>query len=65
MAFPVPPHLPRKRDNDVSTKLLSRMSETNPKSLNYEVASAWVMELDEAIRETKVRSVIVSCFERY
>ena len=55
MAFPVPSHLPRKRDNDVSTKLLSKMSETSSKSLTYEAASAWVIELDGAIQETKVR----------
>ncbi|CAL1714224.1 unnamed protein product [Somion occarium] len=55
MAFPIPTHLPRKRDNDVSTNLLSKMSDTPSKSLTYEVASSWVTELDNTIRETKRR----------
>ena len=55
MAFPVPSHLPRKKNPDVSTKLLTEISETNYKSLSQEVASKWVAELDVAIRQTKVR----------
>ncbi|KAI0091457.1 Centromere/kinetochore Zw10-domain-containing protein [Irpex rosettiformis] len=53
MAFPVPSHLPRKKNQDVSTKLLSEISETTFKSLSQEVASKWVAELDVAIRQTK------------
>ena len=55
MAFPVPAHLPRKKDLDVSTTVLSKMSETSLKALNHELASNWVAELDVAIRQTKVR----------
>lgn len=51
--FPIPAHLPRKRDSDVSTKVLSKMSETSLKSLNYKLASEWVGELDTAILQTK------------
>ena len=55
MAFPIPAHLPRKKDLDVSTTVLSKMSETSLKALTHDAASAWVAELDVAIRETKVR----------
>ena len=60
MAFPIPAHLPRKKDLDVSTTVLSKMSETSLKSLNHELASSWVSELEAAIRQTKVCSM-----ERY
>lgn len=53
--FPIPAHLPRKRDSDVSTKVLTKMSETSLKGLNYKLASEWVGELDAAILQTKVR----------
>ncbi|KAI0758621.1 Centromere/kinetochore Zw10-domain-containing protein [Irpex lacteus] len=53
MAFPVPSHLPRRKNQDVSTKLLTEISETNFKSLSQEVASKWVAELNVAIRQTK------------
>lgn len=55
MAFPIPAHLPRKKDLDVSTTVLSKMSETSLKSLNHELASSWVSELETAIRQTKDR----------
>ncbi|GJE98094.1 hypothetical protein PsYK624_143160 [Phanerochaete sordida] len=55
MAFPIPTHLPRKKDLDVSTTVLSKMSETSLKALTHDAASAWVAELDVAIRETKAR----------
>ncbi len=55
MAFVVPSHLPRKKDQDVSTRLLSKMSETSFKSLTHEIASSWVAELEVSIRQTKVR----------
>lgn len=54
MAFPIPAHLPRKKDTDVSTALLTKISETSSKSLTFESASLWVTELDDAIRQTKV-----------
>ncbi len=54
MAFPIPSHLPRKKDQDVSTELLSKMSETTSKSLTHGLASSWVAELNVAIRQTKV-----------
>ncbi|KAI0079377.1 hypothetical protein K474DRAFT_1735495 [Panus rudis PR-1116 ss-1] len=55
MAFPVPEHLPRKKEVDVSTKLLTKVSETDSKALNFELASSWVAELDAAIQQTKKR----------
>ncbi|TCD71745.1 hypothetical protein EIP91_005511 [Steccherinum ochraceum] len=55
MAFPVPSHLPRKKDADVSTALLTKMSDATAKSLTFELASSWVTELDDAIRQTKRR----------
>ena len=56
MAFPVPAHLPRGKDpQDVSTKILSKISETDTKSLNSSLVSSWVAELDETIAQTKVR----------
>ncbi|KAH8091668.1 Centromere/kinetochore Zw10-domain-containing protein [Cristinia sonorae] len=53
MAFPVPAHLPRKKDTDVSTTLLTKMSETTPKTLTFELTSSWVSELERAITQTK------------
>lgn len=57
MAFPIPSHLPRRENRDVSTKLLTDISETTFKSLSQEVASKWVAELNVAIRQTKVRTL--------
>ncbi len=57
MAFPLPAHLPRKKDaRDVSTQILTKISETSSKALRAEVASSWVAELDDTIQVTKVRS---------
>ena len=56
MAFPVPAHLPRGKDpQDVSTRILTKVSETDAKALNASLASSWVAELDETIAQTKVR----------
>ncbi|KAI0697828.1 hypothetical protein C8T65DRAFT_614507 [Cerioporus squamosus] len=56
MAFPLPSHLPRKKDaRDVSTQILTRISETPSKALRAEVASSWVAELDDTIKVTKTR----------
>ena len=55
MAFPIPSHLPRKKDaRDVSTQILTKISETSLKELTAEKASGWVAELDDTIRSTKV-----------
>ena len=58
MAFPVPAHLPGKKELDVSTTVLSKMSETSLKALNNDLTSKWIAELDVAIRQTKVRLAI-------
>ncbi|CCM02541.1 uncharacterized protein FIBRA_04643 [Fibroporia radiculosa] len=56
MAFPLPSHLPRQKDpQDVSTKILTKISEATAKSLNAELASSWVAELDDTITQTKER----------
>ncbi|KAI0352169.1 hypothetical protein OH77DRAFT_1523623 [Trametes cingulata] len=56
MAFPIPSHLPRRKDaRDVSTQVLTKISETTVKDLNARAASSWVAELDETIRQTKSR----------
>ena len=58
MAFPLPDHLPRKKDaRDVSTQVLTKVSETPFKALKAKLASSWIAELDDTIRFTKVRSV--------
>ncbi|OCH91473.1 hypothetical protein OBBRIDRAFT_886899 [Obba rivulosa] len=56
MAFPVPAHLPRKKDpQDVSTAILTKVSEATTKSLNAQLAASWVAELDDTIRQTRER----------
>ncbi|KAL5513152.1 YTM1_2 [Sanghuangporus vaninii] len=56
MAFPVPEHLPRKQlPTDVSSQILSRISDATSKSLNAELAAEWVAELQLNIRQTKDR----------
>lgn len=56
MAFPVPSHLPRKKDaRDVSTQVLTKVSETSLKDLNAGAAASWVAELEDTISFTKVR----------
>lgn len=56
MAFPIPSHLPRKKDaRDVSTQILTKISETTLKDLNASAASSWVSELEDTISLTKVR----------
>ncbi|KAH9913967.1 uncharacterized protein BXZ73DRAFT_106752 [Epithele typhae] len=56
MAFPLPSHLPRKKDaRDVSTQILTQVSETSAKALSAELASSWVSELNDTIRQTKQR----------
>ncbi|KAH9951200.1 Centromere/kinetochore Zw10-domain-containing protein [Amylocystis lapponica] len=56
MAFPVPSHLPRKKDpQDVSTRILTKISEATSNSLNTQLASSWIAELDDAITQTKAQ----------
>ncbi|KAI0675819.1 hypothetical protein C8Q78DRAFT_1006690 [Trametes maxima] len=56
MACPIPSHLPRKKDaRDVSTQILTKISETTLKELNAKSASSWVSELDDTIALTKSR----------
>ncbi|KAA1470237.1 hypothetical protein DENSPDRAFT_817768 [Dentipellis sp. KUC8613] len=56
MAFPIPSHLPRKGvPQDISSQILSRVSSASAKSLNAELASSWLGELDETILQTKTR----------
>ncbi|KAI0831808.1 hypothetical protein BC628DRAFT_1349864 [Trametes gibbosa] len=56
MAFPVPSHLPRKKDaRDVSTQVLTKVSETTLKDLNANTAASWVVELEDTISLTKAR----------
>lgn len=55
MAFPVPSHLPRKAaSQDISSRILSKISSATVKTLNADLAASWVAELDEAILESKV-----------
>ncbi|TBU47577.1 hypothetical protein BD309DRAFT_951562 [Dichomitus squalens] len=56
MAFPVPTHLPRKKNaRDVATRILTKVSETPLKALSAIVASSWVAELDDTIGLTKTQ----------
>ena len=60
--FPIPTHLPRKATTqDPSSKLLSKISLTNAKSLSSVVAASWVAELDQAIIGSKVRPTFGFC----
>lgn len=45
----------RKDARDISTQILTKVSETPLKALNAKLASSWVAELDETIKSTKVR----------
>ncbi|TDL23641.1 hypothetical protein BD410DRAFT_768181 [Rickenella mellea] len=56
MAFPVPEHLPRGgAAQDVSTEILTKVSEATPKTLTAQLASSWIAELDRTILQTKER----------
>ena len=52
MAFPIPSHLPRQQD--VSSKILSKIDEATSQTLDASLASSWLAELDETIQLTKV-----------
>jgi hypothetical protein len=58
MAFTIPAHPTRKAD--VSTEILTKISEAGPKALRASLARDWVGELENAIRQTKV-STTSSC----
>ncbi|KAI9458096.1 Centromere/kinetochore Zw10-domain-containing protein [Russula earlei] len=54
MAFPVPSHLPRKAvSQDISSRVLSKISSASSKALDADLAASWVAELDEAILASK------------
>ncbi|KAI0289458.1 hypothetical protein BC826DRAFT_1031931 [Russula brevipes] len=56
MASPVPPHSPRKATSqDISSRVLSKISSTNAKALNADLAASWLAELDEGILESKTK----------
>lgn len=58
MAFTVPSHLPRKTAvPDISTQILTKVSEATNKTLLSSLASSWVSELDESIQQTKVHAL--------
>jgi hypothetical protein len=62
MAFPVPSHLPRKATSqDISSRILSKVSSATAKTLNADLAASWVAELDEAILESKVHFPRLNC----
>ena len=55
MAFPVPSHLPRgANQQDRSTRILSKISDTSYSEFSASLASSWIAELDDAIQQTKV-----------
>ncbi|EIN09514.1 hypothetical protein PUNSTDRAFT_112977 [Punctularia strigosozonata HHB-11173 SS5] len=56
MAFPIPSHLPRAGNPpDISTRILTKVSETTSKTLTATAASQWLEELDESIHQTRTR----------
>ncbi|KAF8498627.1 hypothetical protein F5888DRAFT_1690555 [Russula emetica] len=56
MAFPVPSHLPRKAaSQDISSRILTKISSATVKTLNAGLAASWLAELDEAILESKTK----------
>lgn len=58
MAFPVPSHLPRRVvSQDVSSRILSKISSASAKELNADLVASWVAELDDAILDSKVHPV--------
>ena len=54
MAFPIPSHLPKKQPTDVSSAILTRISDADSKSLNSTLTESWITDLDESIRAAKV-----------
>jgi len=56
MAFPIPSHLPKKQPTDVSSAILTKISNADSKSLNAALTESWITDLDESIRAAKVRA---------
>ena len=57
MAFPVPDHLPRKTmPKDISTEILTKVSEVTTKTLTSSLVTSWVDELEAGVQNTKVRN---------
>lgn len=54
MAFPIPSHLPKKQPTDVSSAILTKISDADSKSLNATLTESWITDLDESIRAAKV-----------
>lgn len=54
MAFPVPLHLPKKQPSDVSSAILNRISDADPKTLSAALAQSWIADLEQSIRAAKV-----------
>ena len=55
MAFPIPSHLPRKGyPRDIYSTILSKLDDVSLQTLNAQLASAWLAELDEEIQLIKV-----------
>ncbi|KAI5123541.1 hypothetical protein M0805_006700 [Coniferiporia weirii] len=56
MAFPVPDHLPRRAPpQDVSSQILSKISDATNKTLSAGLAAEWVSELELSIQQTETR----------
>ncbi|KAF8159474.1 hypothetical protein B0H34DRAFT_654458 [Crassisporium funariophilum] len=54
MAFPLPDHLPKRPTLvDVSSKILYKIDAATNETLNSDLASSWIRELDETIQSTK------------
>jgi hypothetical protein len=66
MAFPIPPHLPRRGlvQDSVSTKILSNLDGHTYRTLNSQLVSRWIAELDETILQTRVRCLAASLYLR-
>ncbi|KAF9006117.1 hypothetical protein BDQ17DRAFT_1352779 [Cyathus striatus] len=56
MAFPIPDHLPRRsKPQDVSSGILTKIDNATYQTLNVQLASTWVNELNESISSTKAQ----------
>jgi hypothetical protein len=58
MTVSVPP--PIQQPQDVSSEILSKLNETSDQTLNAQLASAWVEELEASIQQTKVIAAFCS-----
>jgi hypothetical protein len=62
MAASVPP--PIQQPQDVSSEILSKLNKTSTQTLNSQLASAWVEELEASIQQTKVIATLCSILLR-